>query len=443
MDNVVVMNQQKHDQLPILDHDRYCVAYEECLSQLERALYHLKNPEDIIMGTLEALCAFYQADWSGILDADLQLGVWTPIWWYNPIKEGMTDTRLHSVDIVEGFTRWEAALNEGKSVSILDTETLKETNTIEYEQYKRLEVKSILGAPYHKRSAGFLVVCNPKRFREHISFLQVLTYVVASEVDEQKLVEGGKMIVPPQMVKGWDEVYISMFGGLEIYSYQGRLTDNQLKSPKTERIIAYLLLHRERAVSARELAECLWPDEVEAMIASIRSLVYRFRKTFRLICERDLIETVNGKYCINTELVVTTDLERFDRICQQADTVIDEHRKIHLLKKAVHLYKGSVYPDAGAEHWLMPLAADYQLRFLRAEEKLLGLLAQKGGYRTVYDEAKRALTVEKGNMLLYYWMIHSLIKQRTTESAKNAMRLAKQNLTSEDYVELVARLQQS
>ena len=59
----------------------------------------------------------------------------------------MTDTRLHSVDIVEGFTRWEAALNEGKSVSILDTETLKETNTIEYEQYKRLEVKSILGAP--------------------------------------------------------------------------------------------------------------------------------------------------------------------------------------------------------------------------------------------------------------------------------------------------------
>lgn len=58
---------------------------------------------------------------------------------------------------------------------------------------------------------------NPKRFREHISFLQVLTYVVASEVDEQKLVEGGKMIVPPQMVKGWDEVYISMFGGLEIW----------------------------------------------------------------------------------------------------------------------------------------------------------------------------------------------------------------------------------
>ena len=277
---------------------------------------------------------------------------------------------------------------------------------------------------------------NPKRFREHISFLQVLTYVVASEVDEQKLVEGGKMIVPPQRVKGWDGVYISMFGGLEIYSYQGRLTDNQLKSPKTERIIAYLLLHRERAVSARELAECLWPDEVEAMIASIRSLVYRFRKTFRLICERDLIETVNGKYCINTELVVTTDLERLPFISLSIVTFAPA-------KKAVHLYKGSVYPDAGAEHWLMPLAADYQLRFLRAEEKLLGLLAQKGGYRTVYDEAKRALTVEKGNMLLYYWMIHSLIKQRTTESAKNAMRLAKQNLTSEDYVELVARLQQS
>ena len=61
-------------------------------------------------------------------------------------------------------------------------------------------MRSVLGAPYHKRSSGFLVVRNPMRFRKHISFLQVLTYVVASEVDEQKLIEGNKMIVPPQMV---------------------------------------------------------------------------------------------------------------------------------------------------------------------------------------------------------------------------------------------------
>ena len=134
------------------------------------------------MGTLQALCEFYDADWSGIVDADLQLGVWTPIWWYNADKKGMTETRLYSVDISEGFGRWEDALNQGKSISVLDVEDIKSTNLIEYEQYRRMEVSSVLGAPYQKRSKGFLIVRNPKRFRKHISFLEVLTYVVASEV---------------------------------------------------------------------------------------------------------------------------------------------------------------------------------------------------------------------------------------------------------------------
>lgn len=73
-----------------------------------------------------------------------------------------------------------------------------------------MEVHNIIGAPYHKRSAGFLVVRNPKRYQKNISFLQVLTYVVASEVDEQKLVEGSKMIVPPQMVKRENKLFEAM-----------------------------------------------------------------------------------------------------------------------------------------------------------------------------------------------------------------------------------------
>ena len=419
---------------------QYSIEYERFLSSLERNLYHLRNPEDIIMGTLKALCEFYEADWSGILDADLQLGVWTPIWWFNAIHGGMTETRLYSVDISEGFSRWETALKQGQSVSILDIEVLKDTKRIEYEQYRRMEVESIIGAPYHKRSTGFLVVRNPRRFGENISFLQVLTYVVASEVDEHKLLEGNKMVVPPQMVKSKTEIYVSLFGSIEIYSYQGRLTDEQIKSPKISRIITYLLLHRKRAVAARELAEKLWPSDVENMISSVRSLIYRFRKLFRLICDEDLIETVEGKYRINPVLKVSTDLEIFERLCVEAEEEKEERRRIHILKKATHLYRGSIYPEAGIEHWLMPIAADYQLKFLQIEEELLELLAEKGRYQAVYDEAKRALAVEKGNLVLYYWLINSLVKQGTMEIAKQTIQMAQASLIEEDYYELLRRL---
>lgn len=401
--------------------EKYCRMYESTLTRLERELYQLRKPEDIIMGTLEAVCEFYQADWSGILDADLQLGVWTPIWWYNIKKKGMTETRLYSVEIADGFIRWEQALKAGEGIIITDVEKLKYSSPLEYGQCKRLEVRSIIGAPYHKRSSGFLVVRNPKRFQTRISFLQVLTYVVASEVDEQKLVEGSKMIVPPLMVKKQNEVYISLFGGLEIYTYQGKLNEERIKSPKICRIIVYLLIHRKRSVSAKELAENIWPDDVDTMIAGVRSLIYRFRKVFRLICDDDLIETVEGKYHINPRLTVATDLEILNHLYSQASCEDTDRKRIHQLKKAAHLYKGSVYPDASAEHWLMALSTDYQLRFLQIEEELLELLSYKGGYQTIYDEAKHALSVEKGNMMLYYWMVLSLIKQGTTKSAKQVL----------------------
>ena len=38
----------------------YCIAYEQSLTSLERELYHLRNPDDIIIGVLEAVCSFYR-----------------------------------------------------------------------------------------------------------------------------------------------------------------------------------------------------------------------------------------------------------------------------------------------------------------------------------------------------------------------------------------------
>ena len=85
----------------------------------------------------------------------------------------------------------------------------------------------------------------------------------------------------------------------------------------------------------------------------------------------------------------------------------------------------------------MAVATDYHLRFLRAEEELLELLSRKGNYQAIYDEAKRSLAIEKGNKAVYYWMIRSLVKQGTTESAKQVLRLAKCSLLEEDYHELL------
>lgn len=51
-------------------------------------------------------------------------------------------------------------------------------------------VKMDVGASYHKRSSEFLVVRNPSRFWDHTGCFGVLICIVASKVDEQKLMEG-------------------------------------------------------------------------------------------------------------------------------------------------------------------------------------------------------------------------------------------------------------
>lgn len=420
----------------------YCIAYEQNLRGLERELYHMRNPDDIIIGVLKAVCSFYEAEWAGVLDADLEMGIWTPIWWYNMSTGAMQETRLRAFEFTDGFIRWERALKNGDGVILSDIEDIRFDSPDEYDEYVRLGVRNIMGSPYHKRSMGFLVVKNPKKYADQISFLQAMAYVIAAEAGERKLIDGAKMIVPPMMVKSLTEVYICLFSGLEIYTYQGKLDEERIKSPKICRILVYLLLHKKRSVSARELAEQIWPNDIEGMVSGVRSLIYRFRKTFRLISDKDLIETVDGKYRINPDLTVATDLEILDHLCSQAANAENDRSRIHFLKKAAYLYKGSVYPDANTEHWLMPLSVDYQLRFLRIEEELLELLAHKGGYQTVYDETKRALSIEKGNMILYFWMIVSLMKQGTTKSAQQVLHLAKSSLTHDDYGELIKKLKE-
>ena len=160
-----------------------------------------------------------------------------------------------------------------------------------------------------------------------------------------------------------------------------------------------------------------------------------------MISDDDLIDTFDGKYRINPQLLVTTDLELFDHLYEEKHGITDERNRIHKLKRAVRLYKGRVYPDAEAEHWLMAVATDYHLRFLRAEEELLALLSIKGNYQAICDEAKRSLCVEKGNKEVYYWMTLSLIKQGTTESARQVVKLAKNSLTEEDYAELLGKIE--
>ena len=65
--------------------------FENTMNELETQLYyrHLP-PKEVALRVMEAACKFYDADWCGLIQVDLDLGLWKPLWWHNECQEDKT-----------------------------------------------------------------------------------------------------------------------------------------------------------------------------------------------------------------------------------------------------------------------------------------------------------------------------------------------------------------
>ena len=70
--------------------------------------------------------------------------------------------------------RFASAIRNCEPIIIEDIEDIREEAPKEYEMYKRLKVKSVLGVPYRNCSSGLMVVRNPKQFKDNFIVLNIM-----------------------------------------------------------------------------------------------------------------------------------------------------------------------------------------------------------------------------------------------------------------------------
>lgn len=422
---------------------QYTQELEQTLSVLEAHLHESDNPDEIILHALETACDFYNGDWAGFLEIDLELGLWTPYIWFNKNPDDKTTIMLNEIESADFLYRWVTAMKNNLPIIVEDREQIKKDFPDEYEMYQRLRIHSVLAAPVKPRPTGFLAVRNPKRYIDRSSMLQMLAFVVLAIANEKKLLDSAKLAWSPENITNETDILFHLFGELEVYTSQGVLHEADLKSPKIIRLLAYMLLGSRRFFTARELAETLWPDEAfdqENPGKNIKTLIYRLRQVFSMISEQDLIESTPYGYRLNPKLNIMTDLQEFDRYLRSAQDTASITGKIDLLKKAVSVYRGNILGSAAGEHWLIPTSSHYNLKYLGAVNELLKTLAELKDYAGVHQYAAQALCIDPGNFRAYFWMIYSMYRQGATEMAKAELRAAEQHLTSEEYSELVQHL---
>ena len=442
MENIKFVNDEELDLTDVVEYARYSMDIERTFAEVQKGLAVCYDPKEIALNVMRVATEFYDADWCGIFEVDLELGIFSPFWWYNRELGAMAQTLSKEIEVLE-YQRWIDSLKNHTAMVIEDAEAVRETYPEEYGLYHRLQVKNLMAVPFWKGPLGFLVLRNPKRYTKQTSFLRMLNYVVVNSLSEYFMIETSKLTLTSPRITNDNDVYISLFGEMKIIGPKGVLTESELKSPKISRLLVYLLLSKKNGVSPREMADAIWPDEdADCVCKNFKGLIYRLQQAFSLISDKRLVESTPNGYQLNPKLNITTDFRLFELKKTNAINAPTAEQKIELLKKAVNLYAGSFFHTAASEHWIMATAVNYQHQYIAAVGELLKTLFDERDYASVHHFSAKALKFEPHSEDVYFWMIRSLVRIGHTEMARGELRTAQAKLFDEEYDVLMSRLKE-
>lgn len=422
---------------------QYAIETERTLHKMQKGLANCFDPKKTAIEIMKVGAEFYCADWCGIITMDTEIGVWSPIWWYSSELGAMAPNKFEEYEFLDKYKRWVEYLENHEPIIIPDVNLVKEEFPEEYILYQRLQANSVLAVPFWKGLQGFLVLKNPKRYKNRVGFLRMLNFAVVSSINEYCLLESRKLItISPSMTSDKD-VYITLFGELKITTSKGVLSERELNSPKLAKILVYLLINKRVAVSPREIANSLWPNEnPENIIKNIKGLIYRLHQSFMLLSDYRLVESTPNGYQLNRELNIITDVQLFDKKLSIAIKSTDNIEKIAILKKAIELYRGTLFQTAQSEHWLMPVSVSYECRYIGAVCELMNTLAVENDYVCIQQYAAKAMVYAPYSVDVYFWLILALFRLNHPEMARKELRMSQSNLLPEEYCELINRLQE-
>lgn len=422
---------------------RFCVEQDQSIRTLEAYLHTSDDPREIAMQTLQTACAFYDGDWAGLFEVDMDLKIWTPVWWHKPDGHDRTMQLLHEFENLEVLPTWIRAMETGECIVIPDVTKESSIQGDEKNLYRRFSIGSIIAVPFTPNPVGFFVIRNPKRYSGYTTMLTVLAYVLHRTLAQQKVLHASQLSLTPERIRNDKDIIINFFGNMEIYTAKGVLREQDFKSPKSARVATYLMLHRKATHPPLEIASALWPDDssdVDAISGNIRGYIYRFRQAASLISDYQVIESTPNGYRINPELHIMTDIQQFDKLWENAQSVGSTLQKIELLKKAFELYRGHVFENASGEHWIMSLSTHYALRYTGLVNELLSTLATVKDYPGIQQYAMRAYDLIPDNVLIRYWLIYSMYRLGAVEMAKGEISHAKADFSSEEFDALISYL---
>lgn len=210
-------------------------------------------------------------------------------------------------------------------------------------------------------------------------------------------------------------VRITMLGHFTITVDGDTLTDDINRSQKLWNVLAYLIVHRDRAAPQSEFVEQFWPDDHSANpISALKTLLYRVRAML-LPCfggKADPILSQRGSYSWNKDIVCHLDTDEFAALCQEAAApALSDVKRLELRRKADRLYHGDFLPKLCDEMWVVPLSTRLHNLYLENTKALCHLLDTAEQYEEMNLVSSRAAELAPLDEEIHVLVIRSLLRQ--------------------------------
>ena len=166
--------------------DEECRLFTESIMAMGQEWYQYmhggRSEPDVPTSLMKRFINFYDGDWIGLIDFDLAMDAWSTKCFYNKKTESISETIINDIECAEQALAWAVAIRNNQPIVIEDVETIKEKAPAEYALYKRLDVEAVLAVPYRNNGSGLMVVRNPQKFKTNYEMLNVMCYVLTSEL---------------------------------------------------------------------------------------------------------------------------------------------------------------------------------------------------------------------------------------------------------------------
>lgn len=210
--------------------------------------------------------------------------------------------------------------------------------------------------------------------------------------------------------------------------------DEQLRSPMLSKLLMYMLLYREKTLTTDDISTAIWQDEeVDNPSGALKNLMYRLRKTLTsFFGEKEFIITNRGSYCWNPDIKVILDVEKFEKLINEAraENVYDD--AITKYEQAIAIYQGDFLPQILDMHWILTLNTYYHSLFLSCSKGLAELYVKNEQYEDLDKLCNNALKYENGDEQLFCYQIEARMRcgeiSLALESYEKARTIMEQEL---------------